>query len=74
MCQLIVDSMEVGIEVMVELCKRVVDWMDMPAELVLSIMVQIFKGKGDIMNFSSHNAMKLIEHGMYVVNREYFVD
>ena len=32
-------------------------------------MVQIFKGKGDIRNCSCNRAMKLLEHGMKVVER-----
>ena len=30
-------------------------------------MVPIFKGKGDIMNCSCYGAVKLLEHGMKVV-------
>ena len=41
----------------------------MSAELALSIVVPIFKGKGDIRNSSCHRAVKLFEHGMKVVER-----
>ena len=41
----------------------------MPAEWALSILVSIFKGKGDIRNCSCHRAVKLLEHGMNVVER-----
>ena len=41
----------------------------MPAELALSIVVPIFKGKGDIMNCSCYGAVKLLEHGMKVVEK-----
>ena len=39
----------------------------MDLEWALSIMVSIFKGKGDIMNCSCYRAVKLLEHGMKVV-------
>ena len=41
----------------------------MPAEWALSIMVPIFKGKGDIRNCSCHRAVKLLEYGVKVVER-----
>ena len=41
----------------------------MPAEWALSIVVLIFKGKGDIRNCSCYRAVKLLEHGMKVVER-----
>ena len=40
----------------------------MPYEYsVYSIVVQIFKRKGDIRNWSCYRAAKLVEHGMKVV-------
>ena len=41
----------------------------MPAEWVLSIVIPIFKGKGDIINCSCYRAMTLLEHGMKVVEK-----
>ena len=41
----------------------------MPAEWALSIVVSIFMGKGDIRNCSCYGAVKLVEHGMKVVER-----
>ena len=41
----------------------------MPAECALSIPVPIFKRKGDIWNCSCSRAVKLLEHGMNVVER-----
>ena len=42
----------------------------MPAEWALSIVVPIFKGKGDIHSCSCHRAVKLLhEHGMKVAGR-----
>ena len=41
----------------------------MSVEWSLSIVALIFKGKGDISNCSCHRAVKLLEHGMKVVER-----
>ena len=46
-----------------------VDGFGMQAEWTLSIVVPIFKGKGDIRNCSRYIAVKLLEHGMKVVER-----
>ena len=39
----------------------------MPVEWTLSTAVPIFKGKGDIQNCSCYRAVRLLEHGMKVV-------
>ena len=39
----------------------------MPTERVLSIVVPFFKGKGDIRNCSYYRTVKLLDHGMKVV-------
>ena len=39
------------------------------AEWILSIVVPISNGKGDIKNSSYYRAVKLLAHGMYVVDR-----
>ena len=41
----------------------------MPGEWALSIMVSIFKEKGNIRNCSCYRAVKLVEHGVKVVER-----
>ena len=41
----------------------------MLAEWALSIVVPIFKWKGDIWNCSCYRAVKLLEHGIKVVER-----
>ena len=41
----------------------------MPVDWALCIVVPIFKGKGDIRNCSCYEAVKLLEHGMKVVER-----
>ena len=48
---------------------RELDVFGMLVEWALSIAVPIFKGKGDIRNCSCYRAVKLLEHGMKVVER-----
>ena len=55
------DSMEViggsggvGVHVMAEICQKVLDGFGPPAEWDLSIVVPIFKRKGDIRNYSCY--------------------
>ena len=43
--ELIAASGGVGIQVMAEICQKVLDGFGMPAEWALSIVVQIFKGR-----------------------------
>ena len=54
---------------MAEICQKVLDGFGMPADWALSIEVPIFKWKGDIRNCSCNRAVKLLEHGMKVVER-----
>ena len=56
--------MEVGIEVMAELCQIVLHVLGMANEWVLGIEVSIFNKKDYIKNFYYHRAMKLFYHGM----------
>ena len=44
-------------------------WIGKPAEWTLSIVVPIFKAKGDIRNYRCYNAMMLLESGMKMVER-----
>ena len=54
---------------MAEICQGVLDGFGMLVQWVLSILVQIFKGNGDIGNCSCYKALKLLEHCMKVVER-----
>ena len=67
--ELIAASRGVGIQVMAEVCRIVLYGFGMPIEWALSIVLPIFKGKGEIKNFSCYRAMKFLEHGMKVVKR-----
>ena len=52
--ELIAASGGVGIQVMAEICLKVLDGFGMPAEFALSIVVPISKGKGDIRKCSCY--------------------
>ena len=41
----------------------------MPKEWELSTVIPIYKGKGDPMEHGSYRAIKLLEHGMKVLER-----
>ena len=49
---------------MAEACQRVLDEFGIQVEWAISIVVPIFKGKGNIWNCSCNRAVKLLEHGM----------
>ena len=50
--ELIAARRGVGIQVMAEICQRILDGFVMPAEWALSIVASVFKGIGDIRNCS----------------------
>ena len=64
---MIVASGEIGVKVMMELCQPVLDERGMPDEWKASVIVPIFKGKGDVMSCGSYRGVKLLEHAMKIV-------
>ena len=68
--KMIVASGEIGVIVMMELCQRVLDGGEMLDELKTSVIVPIFKGKGDVMSCGTVREVKLLEHAMKIVQRE----
>ena len=67
--EMIAASGEIGIDVMVELCQSVLDGRGMPDEWALSVVVPIFKGKGDAKSYGEYGGVKLIEHAMKSVEK-----
>ena len=67
--EMIAASGETGISVIMQLCQDVLDGRGMPDEWSLSVLVPIFKGKGDAMNCGSYRGVKLLEHAMKIVER-----
>ena len=54
---------------MMELCQRVLDGRGMPDEWKTSVIVPIFKRKGDVMSCRSYRGVKLLEHAMKIVKK-----
>ena len=66
---MIIASGTFGVGVMKKLCQRVLDGEDMPEEWKTSVVVPIFKGKGDVMYCGAYSGVKLLEHAMKIVER-----
>jgi hypothetical protein len=60
---------EAGVKEMTELCNLIVSKGHIPEDWKQSILVPIFKGKGDPMECGSYRGIKLLEHAMKVVER-----
>ena len=67
--QMIAARGEIEIGVMVELCLCVLDGRGMPDEWALSVVVLIFKGKGDKMSCGAYRGVRLLEHAMKIVEK-----
>ena len=67
--EMISDDGEVGVSMMVDLCQRVLDGKGMPNKWPASVLVPIFKGKGDVRNCNTYRGVKLLEHTMKIVKR-----
>jgi len=52
-----------------ELCQCVLHGKGMQDEWKTSVVVPIFKGKGDMMNCGAYRGVKLLEYGMKIVER-----
>ena len=66
---MIIASGTFGVGVMKKLCERVLDEEGMPEEWKTSVVVPIFKGKGDVMDCGAYRGVKLLEHAMKIVER-----
>ena len=62
-------SGKVGIDVMIKFCQRVLDGKEMPQDWKTSVMVPINKRKRDVTNCRAYRGVKLLEHGMKIVEK-----
>ena len=62
-------SGKAGVSVMVELRQRVLYGKGMPDEWQTSVLVLIFKGKGDVRNCNTYRGVKLLEYAIKIVKR-----
>ena len=66
---MIIASGTFDVGVMTKLCQRVLDGKGMSEEWKTSVVVPIFKGKGDVMDCGAYRGVKLLEHAMKIVER-----
>ena len=66
---MIMASGKFGVGVLKKLCQRVLDGKGMPEEWKTSVVVSIFKGKGDVMDCGAYRGVKLLEHAMKIDER-----
>ena len=67
--EMIIASGEMGIKVIMVLCQRVLDGRGMPEEWAWSVVIPIFKGKGDVKGCGAYRGVKLLKHAMKIVER-----
>ena len=60
---------EIGLGWLTELCNTIIREGQMPTDWKRSILMPVYKGKGDPMECGSYRAIKLLEHAMKVVER-----
>ena len=66
---MIIASGKFSVGVIKKLCQRVLDGKGMPEERKTSVVVLIFKGKGDVMDCGAYRGIKLLEHAMRIEER-----
>ena len=54
---------------MTDICNLVASSGKIPTDWTLSTLIPIYKGKGDPLECGSYRAIKLLEHGMKVLER-----
>ncbi|MBJ5491528.1 hypothetical protein JGG48_23600 [Salmonella enterica subsp. enterica serovar Derby] len=62
-------SQEVGVQWLTDLSNRIIDEGRIPGDWEKSVIIPIYKGKGDPLECGSYRAVKLLEHAMKVVQR-----
>ena len=62
-------SEKFGVGVIKKLCQRVLDGKGMPEEWKTSVVVPIFKGKGDVMDCGAYRGVKLLKHAIKIAER-----
>ncbi|MBJ5570582.1 hypothetical protein JGG62_24590 [Salmonella enterica subsp. enterica serovar Typhimurium] len=62
-------SQEVGVQWLTDLSNRIIDEGRIPGDWEKSVIIPIYKGKGDPLECASYRAVKLLEHAMKVVQR-----
>ena len=66
---MIIVSGKFGVGVIKKRCQRVLDGKGMPEKWKTSVIVSIFKGKGDVMDCGAYRKVKLLEQARKIVER-----
>lgn len=70
MCtEFLIGSGDVGTEAMLKICNGILHGENMPKDWMDSILIPIYKGKGDARECGSYRGVKLLEHAMKVFER-----
>ena len=59
-----------SVALLTSLCNLIVAHGRIPDDWKSSILLPVFKGKGDPMEYGSYRAIKLLEHAMKVIDRK----
>jgi len=70
LAEIIMASGKIGQDVMMQLCQRILDGNGIPDEWKTSMVVPIFKEKGDVMHCGPYRGVKLLKHGMKIAGEE----
>ena len=54
---------------MMKLCQRVPDEKEIPEDWQISVMMPIYKGKGDVMDCRAYRGVMLLKNGIKIVKR-----
>ena len=60
---------DIGTQWILDLCNDIVKEVSIPEDCKSSVLLPIYKGKGDPMECGSYRGIKLLEHAMKVVER-----
>ena len=67
--EFMIGSGEAGLEALTHICNEVLKGGSMPLDWRDSVLVPLYKGKGDVRECGSYRGVKLLEHGMKVLER-----
>ena len=60
---------DIGIRCILDLCHRIVKEGSIPGDWKSSVVLPIYKGKGDPLECGSYRGIKLLEHAIKVVEK-----
>ena len=67
-------SSDIGVNLITKFINAIIRETSVPHDWLKSVMVNIYKGKGDALVQSNYRGLKLLDHGMKVVERESWIN